>query len=256
MTIWYLKNWEIDKDLPLAHDEYLVCVEGGRSLQLEIGVAEENFHEWWVDDSRDEIVVGRRPSTKEAFRRIAVATDRDVAEMEWVDWARRNPMEARQILDLPEKLRRVEGHEHPGLFQEPSWWPLAYEDDGTKLGRREYLIQANDDFRNEPFGYCSDACAASAHFSHWEVRVSPDFFHHVVARGPVTRAAKYMCKNADRDRPKKETEDIRSRLTRLGLLEEGVATQSARALMEALEEAGAFLPGEATGALESLASLD
>ena len=251
---WYLKNWEVDKDLPLAHDEYLVVVEG-RNLKAECRVARQNFEESWIDEDR-EIVVGRKPKTTEAFHRIAVATDRDIEEMKWLDWARRNPMEAREVLDLPPKQRSFKGKD-TGAPGEPSWWPQVYSDEGVEISNREYLVERNDDFGKEVFGYCSDQCAASAHFSHWEMRIDEECFHHVIARGPRTKIAKFLCHVADEDREKsfEGKEELLNDLEGRDLVErrdDGPRlTQNAVALMEALEEGGAFAPGEAQHALRT-----
>ena len=258
MTDWYLKNFETDSELQVGAAEYVVRVQGERDVKAEFAIAAKHFKDAWFDDMR-RLVIGRVPST-EALHRIAAATDRTPDEMAWLDWARRNPMEAREVLDLPRIERRGKHLQDPPTgsgWDEPTWWPQAASEYGVPMTHREYIIEKNDNYREEIFGFADDGDAASVHFSHWEIRVDAEFFHHVVARGPVSHTAKMMCKRADRARGhtmKGDKNELITQLECLDMIEKRPGgfrlTKNARTLMKAFEDTGVFCPGEAKSAFE------
>lgn len=195
--------------------EYKVIIGGHHPLVV-YALASRHFHEVWTVE---EEVFGKRPKTFECWGKVAKAMDAPVRVAKWLDWARRNPMEAREVLDLAPKDRTTKGHEPPDGFREPTWWPLAYSE-RVPLKKREYVVQRCDDWETEPFGFHSDTEAASVHFAHWELRTDVSGFHHVVASKPRSRIGKIMCEIADSDRKdKQEFDDALVSLEAAGLIE-------------------------------------
>lgn len=195
---WRLLGREDDESLGWGEYE----IVGDEDL---LAVAHSNFHEYYEVGRR---VIGKKPTNLACWKVVAQAMKmRRVRDIQWFDWAWRNPMKARLVLDLSEADRSHKYYKEMALREppesidvEPTWYPMAYCGSGMKLHFTEFVVRACPDWQGENFGFDTDEEAASAHFELWENRRTLDGQLVVIGKRPSTHTSKVLCKVANVDR--------------------------------------------------------